>query len=110
MSPKPSRRRDDALDVVLGALEREVAAVPHRPSRARVAVERHARRARVHELVVLRTAPAELDVRVPEDERAPGERPDAQLVGVLRLAREAVDVAPPAAVHVHDAVDLRTLR
>ena len=29
---------------------------------------------------------------------------------LLWLARKAVDVAPPAAVHVHDAVDLGALR
>ena len=40
----------------------------------------------------------------------PTQRPDAQLVRGLRLAREAVDVAPPAAVHVDDAVDLGALR
>ena len=102
-------RRDDALDVVLGAVEREVPAVPHRPRRARVAVERHAGRAGVHELVVLGAVPAELDVRMPEHERATDERADAQLVGGLRLAREAVDVAPPATVDVGDAVDLGAL-
>src|SRR6266536_6545270 len=47
---------------------------------------------------------------MPEHERASVERADAELVRVVRLAREAVDVAPPAAVDVDDAVDLRALR
>ena len=52
-----------------------------RPRCTRVAVERHAGRSGIHELVVLRTAPAELHVRVSEHEDATRQRPDAQLVG-----------------------------
>src|SRR5512132_2165481 len=44
-----------------------------------------------------------------EDERASVQRPDAQPVRRLRLARETVHVAPVATVNVDNAVDLGAL-
>src|SRR2546422_981035 len=57
-----------AGDVVLGSAELEVA-VPRCPRRAHVAVERHARAARVDEVGPVRAGSPELLVTVPEDDR-----------------------------------------
>src|ERR1041385_6146343 len=44
-----------------------------------------------------------------EHELAPAQRPDSQLVRVLWLPRGAVDVAPPAALDLNDAVHFGAL-
>src|SRR5215211_5610659 len=101
---------DRALDVVLGAPERELSLVgAHGPGRAAVAVERQPDASRVDQVRASRTRTAELLVAVAEDDRAVVFAADALLVLGLRFRGETVVVAADAAMDVQNAVHLRVL-
>src|SRR5205085_903870 len=96
LAVRPHLRRGP-LDVVLRPAQLELPVVVERPRGARVAVERHADAARVHELRLVRPGPTELDVAVAEEDRSPrlaGEQP------LRRLARPRPEGGVVAAEHV----------
>src|SRR5262249_5338105 len=78
-------------DVVLGPAEIEVA-VPGRPRRADVTVERHPGAARVDEVGSVRPRPPELLMAVAEDHGAVMDASEHPLVVLGRLWREALHV------------------